>query len=789
MNGILEAIQNTIGSIPMPLLQVWGLLAYITGFPLAIAAFGGFTFRPGGHWGLGRERQAWDTTAIMSIPLTFVLVVAAGYLGSFVVLVPGAQTLESLKDLMVFLTIILFGYPALLIIPFAYGLSDLIEGVPPQFVLEWLPGYFINPACFWIAYQLIGRDPDFKKAKTWGGYLLFILLFVLIEPVLWGYICADRFTAAISYRAITSALIFTTGLTWLVAPLAMLGALPIARRLRLFWAEIPGHTNERLLRERSVVRKGAWPLQLAMVAPFVAIILISVGATAFVSLLSAQNDAKKLASHLLGQTADGLSLRLSRYLSQPTHAAEPRVEIGTLLSATPVSEAGLVAVTDSRGEIIAVSPANSADVLRKAIAYSPEKALNSTRSSFEFNVISEKPLAHDTWLALAASYVGQDTRYRGWRIFVAIPESYYLAGIKTGHSRSALMFALALLIAIVAAALLAGIVTRRLRRMSVVTYAMAQGNLGQQVEDSKIEELHVLAQAFNDMAGRLNQSFENLNCEIEQRKEAEAALNNLNTSLERHVTERTAELKTALVRAEAADRTKSAFLAIMSHELRTPLNSIIGFTGLVLQGMAGPLTTEQSKQLGMVRESANHLLSLINDILDISKIEANQFQFHRESVEIRPLLDRTLSSVGPLVMKKGLGLEAHFDSSLDILFTDSRRLGQVLLNLLQNAVKFTNAGQVIVTARMESSVNTGARQLRISVSDTGIGIKADDLPALFQPFHQVNNTLSRQHEGPGLGLAISHRLISQLGGELTVQSEWGKGSTFTFTLPAGAEKH
>src|SRR5262245_25074565 len=181
----------------MPFLEVWGRLAYVVGLALAISAFGGFTFRPGGRWGLGRERQAWDSKAILSIPLTFVLIIVTGYLGSFVVLVPGAQTFESLKDLIVFLCFVLFGYPSLIAVPFAYGLSYFIEGVPPDFLLAWLPGYFINPCCFWIAYQFFGKDPDFRRARTWGWYLAFVALFMSVEPVLWGYICAGKFTAPI----------------------------------------------------------------------------------------------------------------------------------------------------------------------------------------------------------------------------------------------------------------------------------------------------------------------------------------------------------------------------------------------------------------------------------------------------------------------------------------------------------------------------------------------------------------------------------------------------------------
>ena len=135
MTAIVTWFETIVGSVPLPLLEVWGRFAYIVGLLLAVCAFGGFTFRIGDHWGFGRARHGWDAKAFLSVPLTFVLIIAAGYIGSFIVLVPGAQTFESLKDLAVLLCIVLFGYPALIAVPPAYMLSDLIEGVPPDFVL------------------------------------------------------------------------------------------------------------------------------------------------------------------------------------------------------------------------------------------------------------------------------------------------------------------------------------------------------------------------------------------------------------------------------------------------------------------------------------------------------------------------------------------------------------------------------------------------------------------------------------------------------------------------------
>lgn len=271
--------------------------------------------------------------------------------------------------------------------------------------------------------------------------------------------------------------------------------------------------------------------------------------------------------------------------------------------------------------------------------------------------------------------------------------------------------------------------------------------------------------------------------DITEIKRAEEAIRELNTTLEQRVVQRTTELAVAKEHAEAADRFKSAFLATMSHELRTPLNSIIGFTGIILQGLAGPLNAEQHKQLEMVRDSARHLLALINDVLDISKIEAGQLQVCSEPFDLRASIVKVTGIVKPLAEREGLALRVEVAPDIGTLESDPRRVEQILLNLLNNAIKFTEVGSVTLTA--EIALGT----LRISVSDTGIGIKTEDLGKLFQSFRQIDTGLSRQHEGTGLGLAICRRLAELLGGEILVASEWNKGSTFTFTLPTkGLEK-
>ena len=258
---------------------------------------------------------------------------------------------------------------------------------------------------------------------------------------------------------------------------------------------------------------------------------------------------------------------------------------------------------------------------------------------------------------------------------------------------------------------------------------------------------------------------------------AEEELRRLNAELEQRVVERTADLAEAMKKSQAADHLKSAFLATMSHELRTSLNSIIGFTGMLLQELPGPLNEEQKKQTGMVQTSARHLLALINDVLDISKIEAGQLSLAPATFDLRSSIEKTAGLVAPLAEKKEIHLKVEIAKDIGDMTTDQRRLEQVVLNLLNNAVKFTEKGYVSLSCRTDN------RQCVISVADTGIGIQPEDVTALFQPFHQVDTGLSRKHEGTGLGLSISKRLVAMMGGAIDVQSEPGKGSTFTVRLP------
>ncbi|MCS6828906.1 MAG: GAF domain-containing protein [Caldilinea sp.] len=247
--------------------------------------------------------------------------------------------------------------------------------------------------------------------------------------------------------------------------------------------------------------------------------------------------------------------------------------------------------------------------------------------------------------------------------------------------------------------------------------------------------------------------------------------------LEARVQARTQELEAAMEKAQTAERLKSTFLATVSHELRTPLNAILGFTHVLLQETPGSLNEEQKKQLGIVYESARHLLTLINDVLDISKIEAGQIELKIAPFDIREAVELVLRSVAPMAQRKGVELSAHFGAGVSEVISDRRRVEQILLNLLSNAVKFTERGSVTVYAKLEADF------IQIGVQDTGIGIKEEDLGRLFRPFQQLDEGLTRRHEGTGLGLAICANLARLLGGYISVESQWGVGSTFTLHLP------
>jgi len=310
------------------------------------------------------------------------------------------------------------------------------------------------------------------------------------------------------------------------------------------------------------------------------------------------------------------------------------------------------------------------------------------------------------------------------------------------------------------------------------------------VEEELREYREHLEEMVEERTAKLKKINEQLRQEITERKQVEEELRKHREHLEELVKERTTELEEANIRLKEHDRLKSQFLANMSHELRTPLNAIIGFSEILGDKTFGELNAKQTKYINNVLVSGRHLLQLINDILDLSKVEAGRLELEPSRVNIKGLLENSLIIIKEQAMTHGIKLDLDISQELmDLeISADERKLKQSMFNLLSNAAKFTpDGGEIHITA--QSSIINHQSSIQISVADTGIGIKPEDQERVFGEFEQLDSTYARQHKGTGLGLALTRRLVELHGGRIWVESEGeGKGSTFTFEIPVKDEK-
>lgn len=374
-------------------------------------------------------------------------------------------------------------------------------------------------------------------------------------------------------------------------------------------------------------------------------------------------------------------------------------------------------------------------------------------------------------------------------------------------------------------------ITKPVASLVKATEAVADGDLSQMIDVPSTNEVGKLASSFNRMIvalkdrdeeilfqhqklqknyKKLEDSHKELNDAYKSLSDTTRELEGYKKELEEKVKVRTKELNETHLKLEESytklkevDRLKSEFLANMSHELRTPLNSIIGFSMVILKGIDGPVTELQRTDLTAIHQSGQHLLTIINDILDLSKIESGKMELMKEVVDIGRIAEDVISTASALIRGKPVKLLMELDESLPLIHADKTRIRQVMLNMFSNAVKFTDNGEIKLKVRkvrydeinlIEKNPDSYCPKriplrdggfILVSVADSGIGIKRDDMPKVFEEFRQIDSSSIRKEGGTGLGMAISRKFIELHGGEIWVESQFGKGSTFHFIIPTG----
>ncbi len=441
-------------------------------------------------------------------------------------------------------------------------------------------------------------------------------------------------------------------------------------------------------------------------------------------------------------------------------------QINNFLRAIKVGKTGRTFIVERNGKLVASSTQektyfkqgndftrlnasqSNSPLVRESIKFLQEKHgnLNNIKSTqqLEFKIKGKDQLLQVTTF--------KDEYGLDWLIVIVIPEADFMAQINANQRNTFLFCLLALVVAIIIGIITARRISQPISRLNKAAKNITEGKWerAEKVQDSRIDEVGQLASSFNKMTHQLHQSFEDLE-------------------------EKNQEL-------ERLDKLKDEFLANTSHELRTPLNGMIGLAESIIDGATGEITALQQKNLSMIASSGHRLLELVNDILDFAKLKNQGIELQQKPVGIYSLVDVVLSFSQSLVGNKELELVNSVPDNLPLAYADEHRLEQILFNIIGNSIKFTESGKVEVSAQENK------QQLNITISDTGIGIPPEKHDKIFESFEQADGSTSREYGGTGLGLAVTKQLVELHGGKIWVDSEVGKGSSFTFTLPVVDKK-
>lgn len=540
-------------------------------------------------------------------------------------------------------------------------------------------------------------------------------------------------------------------------------------------------------------------IRLKLLTAFLVLVLAVVGVFSYTSITSSVETMHQQARSLGSQLVQAFSQLAGPYILESDYAT-------VIASASQLIEQGQIdeiMIADIDGKIWLSTQADSNPLPVTESFY---------RQVIDQNLVQTRRLDTDTIACLEfvapISTFGNPT----YLVRMMMPLTEIEQRLNT-QIRDTLMFALiVILIAAMAAAIMSRLLTQPIKHLLHGTSEIIRGNYGHRIEVLSGDETGQLAHSFNQMTGhlekeqderyraqqsliehrdnleqqvgerteQLTRSNTQLSAEIEERKRAESELEQERSLLTQRVAERTEQLNRTNQDLERAANSKDEFLAAMSHELRTPLTAILGMSEVLQEQVFGPLNDKQAEYLNIVNESGNHLLELINDILDLAKIGAGKLEVRPGEVNFDNLAETSARLVRGQAKQQQQQIEIQIAEGLPRYIGDPRHLKQVLVNLLGNAIKFTpKQGHI----GLNIGVTSDSRSIWLQVTDTGIGIAREDQAELFAPFVQVDSELSRQFSGTGLGLALVSRIINLHQGHIEVDSEPGQGSCFTVTLP------